>query len=605
MWLFLFLLFLAFQGYCDANDGTGALVGEIFVEENLVGVDSDFDWHTYYDMYPEVTQLTTPKLDRLFALKQYKKHGRKKGHIYPKRFPTMSSMEVFDQKLAAFIRHVHSSNVPLEDRSIVLYYIPSYSSSSFTGKEVLMNSLKLFMFAVSSDSSDESPNFYVLNVATDHDALSNPYLNLLPTQQNNVAVLHWQNNINEQLLNVRLVSLLHRANYLQSFHSLFFANMYTRGPFALQQQGQWLRQYKSLMLSSNSALVGTSISCELVRHVQNHTFLMRTDLVPAYLTAFNQSFSYKKWQSVTRMNMQYFSIIVTKSHAISSLLTQQPQDTTAHFDGKCLRSSSALLEYDSMFGNPISWCNTSISQVLFVPYHQHVAAALCPALKQQMPMRLLALRREMKIPFFLPETLQGGLLHDIALQYAEEELKGQLAMQHYREHFRPVRSVTSSPPLGQVCMLVRSSYIHSQERNVSLPDADFFSGFDNIAQSLLYQSDPNWIAYFFITDHYPFSTKLKAILASYNDTRLQFLHIPRAFRPKYTPRDAGYTATDAALRRILELPHCQWVSFTNADNIYGSEIVRRVRAAGSDPADIESNVLMNFDGTLLPHKIVL
>ncbi|RYH22719.1 hypothetical protein EON65_18820 [archaeon] len=49
---------------------------------------------------------------------------------------------------------------------------------------------------------------------------------------------------------------------------------------------------------------------------------------------------------------------------------------------------------------------------------------------------------------------------------------------------------------------------------------------------MLRQSDPNWIAYFFITDHYPLSTKLKAILSSYNDTRLQFLHISKTYRPK-------------------------------------------------------------------------
>ncbi|RYH22720.1 hypothetical protein EON65_18825 [archaeon] len=49
---------------------------------------------------------------------------------------------------------------------------------------------------------------------------------------------------------------------------------------------------------------------------------------------------------------------------------------------------------------------------------------------------------------------------------------------------------------------------------------------------------------------------------------------------QYTSRDAGYTATDAALRRALEYSHCQWLSFTNADNIYGSDIIRKVRGAG-------------------------
>lgn len=33
-----------------------------------------------------------------------------------------------------------------------------------------------------------------------------------------------------------------------------------------------------------------------------------------------------------------------------------------------------------------------------------------------------------------------------------------------------------------VCFLVRSSYVHSQDRNISLLDRDYFSGFDNIIQ---------------------------------------------------------------------------------------------------------------------------
>ncbi|RYH22718.1 hypothetical protein EON65_18815 [archaeon] len=455
------------------------LLSNILDDEKVLGVESDFDWHTYYDMYPEVTHLSTPKLDRLFALKHYKKHGRKKGYVYPKRFPTVASLEALEQRLVTFVRLMDRNQVPQGDRSLVFYHIPSYSSSSFTGKEVLMNTLKLFMFAVTADASAESRHFYVLNVASDPQALSNPYLNLLPGQQNNVAVLSWQNSISEQLLNVRLVSMLHKAGYLHHFNSLFFSNMYTRGPFAMLQHGQWLQQYNSL--SQDNALVGSSISCELVPHVQNHSFLMRTDIAPTYLSAFNLSFSYKKWQSVTRMNMQYFSIIVTKSRRITSLLTHQQQDA-GYFTGKCLQSSSALLEYDGMFANPVSWCGVNISQVLFVPYHQRVAASLCPALKQDMPYRLLAMRKKLNIPFILPETLQGGLLHDIALQFAEENLKGQLAVQHYRDHFHPATAPLALPPPGQVCLLVRSSYVHSQDRNISLVESDFFSGFDNIAQ---------------------------------------------------------------------------------------------------------------------------
>ncbi len=61
---------------------------------------------------------------------------------------------------------------------------------------------------------------------------------------------------------------------------------------------------------------------------------------------------------------------------------------------------------------------------------------------------------------------------------------------------------------------------------------------------------------------------------------MSFLHINRKYRKPYTKEDAGYTATDVALRKLLHRTDCSWLSATNADNIYGTEIVERVRRAG-------------------------
>ena len=37
-------------------------------------------------------------------------------------------------------------------------------------------------------------------------------------------------------------------------------------------------------------------------------------------------------------------------------------------------------------------------------------------------------------------------------------------------------------------------------------------------------------------------------------------------------RDAGYTATDQALRQVQTLDQCKWLSITNGDNAYGSDV---------------------------------
>ena len=50
--------------------------------------------------------------------------------------------------------------------------------------------------------------------------------------------------------------------------------------------------------------------------------------------------------------------------------------------------------------------------------------------------------------------------------------------------------------------------------------------------ALLRQSNPNWDAYFFVTDDQPFEDELRVILREYADIRLKYLHLDPKFRPK-------------------------------------------------------------------------
>jgi hypothetical protein len=49
--------------------------------------------------------------------------------------------------------------------------------------------------------------------------------------------------------------------------------------------------------------------------------------------------------------------------------------------------------------------------------------------------------------------------------------------------------------------------------------------------ALVRQTDPNWEAFFFLTDEKPFEKRLAQILAGFNDTRLNFFDVPVAYRP--------------------------------------------------------------------------
>jgi hypothetical protein len=52
---------------------------------------------------------------------------------------------------------------------------------------------------------------------------------------------------------------------------------------------------------------------------------------------------------------------------------------------------------------------------------------------------------------------------------------------------------------------------------------------------------------------------------------------------QYSPTDAAYTPTDYVLRQLSNRKDCRWLSATNADNIYGTEVIERVRKVLSFP----------------------
>lgn len=54
----------------------------------------------------------------------------------------------------------------------------------------------------------------------------------------------------------------------------------------------------------------------------------------------------------------------------------------------------------------------------------------------------------------------------------------------------------------------------------------------DLLSALLRQSNPNWDAYFFVTDDHLFDDELKVILSKYGDIRLKYLEIAMKFRPK-------------------------------------------------------------------------
>jgi len=53
----------------------------------------------------------------------------------------------------------------------------------------------------------------------------------------------------------------------------------------------------------------------------------------------------------------------------------------------------------------------------------------------------------------------------------------------------------------------------------------------HILTALTKQTNPNWKAYFFVTDEKPFDKELQQMLQKHSDARLVYLDVPVAHRP--------------------------------------------------------------------------
>eukprot|EP00981_Chlorochromonas_danica_P003353 scaffold644_cov168-Ochromonas_danica.AAC.45 len=544
----------------------------------------DFDWISYLDMNRDVEG---SKGDHELAWQHYHIFGKKEKRIFPRRFPSDQSLSEMEVKLNSFLAQ-SSSFTSANNRTLVIYHIPPVPDT--TSHDALINTLKFFVAAVKKDPFENSSNFYIFNVMLDE---SSPYVRYLPLDQKNVALLSWNGPYEQNLIQIRTMDLFHVTGLTEHFGFYLFNDIYTRGPFTGNESGKWLQSYRDLFNGPhNIGLVGSSFSCELVPHVQNFSWSIKREVIPLLMSAFNLRRNHKQWKSVVRYNLQYLSVLVKKRYNVTSFLyhnrLQEP-----YFTGSCLSTNGPPnVRWDSerSMDNPVNWCDLTLTDVPFIPWNYLRSHHICDTVREALISHLFdADRRFPDEQFFVPETVIGGYLHDVSLQYHEEMYIGSVAKQLSTSRSDAERR-DSNLLADQVCLLVRSSYVHSQDRNVSLLDQDYFSGFDNLRQT-----DSNWMAFFFITDEHPFSSKLKKILQQFNDPRLQFLHIPREDRPPYTGLDAGYTASDSALRKLLGVKQCGYISLTNADNIYGSDLVRRVRGMQSKRSISPKMVLVPVD----------
>lgn len=554
--------------------------------------EQDFDGIAYIDMNPD---LQTSVADASAAWMHYYFFGKMENRKFPRKLPEQQSLEIADRSIRSFVKDLAKRAVPLNDCTLVMYYLPAVEGRSV---EALLNSVKIFASAVQSDSASSS-NFYWINTIQ---AESNPFVRYFPTSDN-VAVASWALPVDQGLLTLRTLDHLERADILPSFGSVMFLDADTRGPFTYREEGDWLAMYRDLLRPHHIGLAGSSFSCELTPHVQNHSYIVRSSVVPIMLQAFNMSGPYGQFRATMRFNLQYLSVIVRRYYNITSMLHQQHTQepyfqsgcmsynrltntmSTVHNSGYHSAGNTALL-------NPLHWCSVDFQKLIFYPWGGDRLEQTCRHTKQQMYQALLKLNRNEPSPQLqAPETLRGGMLHDLQLQYEHEMLT------HHRSSGSGGADTEGKARQArrQVCVIVRGlPSLHLLNAritpNVSLSDRDYFHSYHHFIQSMFRQTDPNWMAFFYLLDdHQAFAPQLKQLLEGYTDPRLRFIGKSRRYRARNKTAALSTNNADFVLQRVLQQPNCKYISFSTGNNIYGSNVVESVQSAVARQADVYSS----------------
>eukprot|EP01034_Spumella_vulgaris_P023118 gene23118-29311_t len=384
---------------------------------------------------------------------------------------------------------------------------------------------------------------------------------------------------------------------LLGFTAVVFLNQGVRGPLTHRNDGLWLGEYRKLLDSNNVGLVGSIISCEFTPHVQTHIFAMKTSSLHSVLCGGAESngkgsskFSgseAKTWQEVVKLTEVALSSSIIKGGQNISALLHEKRTGSPYFSGECLVAPEDR-------ENPTFWCDVTPQETIFTKWGGEplrTPGLLCRAMVERMRLALDSLASaEPKLGLSTSETLYGGNLYDLYRQYGHEERMFRNARTGGRE-IAPSRVDSDGAAVdSKVCFLVRSASMHDSERfapsefNSTTPIA---YGLRELAESLIAQRNPNWLAFVFKTDPSPFGDRLQEILSHYGDDRLLYVAVQDEFLPVFTKTDAGYTTTDHVLRTVLhDYPQCRWVSATNGDNAYGSGVVDIVMSSAAvNPVD--------------------
>lgn len=440
----------------------------------------EFDWRAYLEIYQDLAKHFSTREEALF---HFLKFGRKEGRRFPKIFPNQPSLGIAHRKLTRFLQHLDQLNVPIEDRSFIIYYIDTVDHRE--SLEVASNNLRIFNssivhdYHVTAEGEKVRTNFYWFSIVGGIDNVLRPYI---PLDQENVAEADWTLSPGDMFNHFRTLGLF-KHTLETKFGSILFTNSFVRGPLVHRRNGDWIKQIRSLLFSNNVGLIGPTISCEFAPHVQTYAFMIRNSMIPIILSEYTIFRKFDDAQALQRRYEVGLSEVILKSgYNISSLLTVKRGATTTAsaetvFDGHCLTKPSSAKTAD-----PTMWCDVRPADVMFVPWGGSFLRDpdFCDEKKKIMTETLQTIHHEEQgdLPLILSETLIGGGLQHLFKDYEREMQRDALALSN-----RPTIKVEELS--HRVCFLVRTAAMHEIQPNRTLVETVEEEGIDGIIKCKL------------------------------------------------------------------------------------------------------------------------
>ncbi len=338
-------------------------------------------------------------------------------------------------------------------RSLIIYHLGPLREK-VNSLDVMTNNVKLFASSIETSGPGVVPaDFYIFNVVGE----AHPLKSLVPAHLPNVELIQWNASDSDLATHLQTLEIL-TTQFTSKFEAVLFVNHGVRGPMVGRKNGEWIENFIQPMRSSNVAMVGPTLSCEVSPHVQTHMFALRASLIPFVQAKMKEKLKtkYKLWKDlIASLEVGLTGLVLSAGYNVSSFLHRSKGQ---EYFTKCLKYDGPQNLVDK---NPTSWCGLSPQTLVFVKWGGEAmrnSGFMCNSMVNQMDDALeQTARAEPHLQLAVPEVRRSGRMSKVFKMYAQEAWIDRHPVLLPVSSFPGQKeSVSSGPTLvPKVCFLVR------------------------------------------------------------------------------------------------------------------------------------------------------